>query len=50
MVDEVCYPPFRNPKIPWRTGTEDYGKVGRNDDRILLENWWDTFVQPVEPS
>jgi len=50
MVDEACYPPFLNPQVPWPTGTEDYGKVGRNDDRILLENWWDTFVQPAEPS
>ena len=47
-VGEACYPPLLNPHIPWPTGTKAYGKVGQEDDRILLNNWWDAFVQPAK--
>jgi hypothetical protein len=45
MVDDVHYPPFLNPTLPWPTGVKAYQRVGENDDRILLHNWWDRFVQ-----
>ncbi|PVF91271.1 hypothetical protein CPB86DRAFT_830669 [Serendipita vermifera] len=45
MVGDVRYPPFLNPKVPWPTGVEAYQKVGEEDDRILLHNWWDGFVR-----
>jgi hypothetical protein len=50
IVDEVRYPPFLNRCIPWPAGAEGYKKVGRDDDRILLENWWGAFVQPLNSS
>ena len=49
-VGEACYPPFLNPRIPWPTGAKGYGKIGQEDDRILLNNWWDAFVQTAETS
>ena len=45
-VGEARYPPSLNHRIPWPTSAEAYGKVGREDDSILLGNWWDAFVQP----
>jgi len=50
IVNEVCYPPFLNPRIPWPPGAEAYGKVGGDDDRILLNNWWGAFVEPAGSS
>jgi len=50
MVGEACYPPLLNPKITWSSGAKGYAKVGEGDDRILLNSWWDTFVQPAKPS
>lgn len=50
MVDEACYPPLLNTHIHWPTGAAPYGKIGHNDDRILLENWWSAFVQPANTS
>lgn len=44
-VDEVLYPPFLNPKVPWPPGAKAYQKVGENHDRILLNNWWAEFVK-----
>jgi hypothetical protein len=44
-VGKVCYPPFLNPNINWPTGVKAYGKVGKNDDGILLDSWWDAFVK-----
>jgi hypothetical protein len=43
-VDEACYPPLLNKKIPWPTGAKAYQKVGKHDDEILLNNWWGAFV------
>jgi hypothetical protein len=45
LVDEVCYPPFLNKKVLWPPGAKAYQKVGKDDDRILLGNWWDAFVK-----
>jgi len=50
MVGEACYPPLLNPKIRWPSGAKGYAKVGEGDDRILLDSWWDAFVQPAKPS
>ena len=50
IVGEVCYPPLLNDRVPWPAGAEAYAKVGRDDDRILLSNWWDAFVQPSKTS
>jgi hypothetical protein len=50
IVGEACYPPFLNPRIHWPEGAEAYKKVGRDDDRNLLNNWWDAFVQPLKSS
>jgi hypothetical protein len=44
-VGEACYPPFLNRKVPWPEGAKAYQKVGEDDDRILLNNWWDAFVK-----
>jgi hypothetical protein len=44
-VDKACYPPLLNKKIPWPTGAKAYQKVGKEDDRTLLNNWWDAFVK-----
>ena len=49
-VDEVCYPPSLNRRVPWPPGGKVYGKVGENDDKILLNNWWHAFVQPADSS
>ena len=50
LVGDVCYPPFLNPKIPWPTGAKAYQKVGMDDDKTLLNNWWEAFVKghPVQ--
>jgi hypothetical protein len=45
LVGEVCYPPLLNKKIPWPTGAKAYQKVGKDDDRTLLNNWWGAFVK-----
>jgi hypothetical protein len=50
MVGEVRYPPFLNPRVPWPEGAGGYEKVGHDDDRILLSNWWGLFVQPAKSS
>jgi hypothetical protein len=42
---QVCYPPFLNPSIPWPTGAKPYQKIGENDDKNLLNNWWAKFVK-----
>jgi hypothetical protein len=44
-VDEACYPPLLNPKILWPAGAKAYQKVGKDDDKILLNNWWHAFVK-----
>jgi hypothetical protein len=44
-VGEVRYSPFLNPEIAWPTGAAALKKVGVNDDRVLLNNWWDAFVK-----
>ena len=44
VVGEACYPPFLNHCIRWPAGAEGYSKVGRDDDRALLDNWWGAFV------
>lgn len=49
-VDEVSYPPCLNRQIPWPTAAKGFKKVGGNDDRILLDNWWKAFVEPTEIS
>ena len=50
LVDEARYPPFLNPRIPWPTETKGYAKVGQDDDRTLLNSWWDSFIQPASTS
>jgi hypothetical protein len=45
LVGEACYPPFLNPKIPWPGGANAYEKVGKDDDKTLLDNWWGKFVK-----
>ena len=50
LVDEARYPPFLNPRISWPTKTKGYAKVGPDDDRILLNSWWDAFIQPATTS
>jgi len=50
MVGEACYPPFLNPQIHWPEGAKAFTKVGKEDDRILLQNWWVVFVQPTKSS
>ena len=50
LVGEARYPPFLNPRIPWPTKTKGYARVGREDDRILLDSWWDAFIQPATTS
>ncbi|PVG00116.1 hypothetical protein CPB86DRAFT_782982 [Serendipita vermifera] len=47
-VGDVCYPPFLNPNVLWPSGAKAYQKVGKNDDKILLDNWWDMFVEGRE--
>jgi hypothetical protein len=41
LADEVRYPLFLNEAVPWTTGAKVYQKVGEDNDRILLDNWWD---------
>ena len=38
IVEEVCYPPFLNPRISWPVGAGAYEKVGQDDNRNLLNN------------
>jgi hypothetical protein len=45
LVDEVCYPPFLNKKVLWPPGAKAYQKVGKDDDKILFDNWWGAFVK-----
>jgi hypothetical protein len=47
---EVRYPPFLNQKIPWPAGAEAYQHIGENDDKILLDNLWDSFTRPAHSS
>ena len=49
-VGDARYQPFLNPKIRWPEGAAAYEIVGPDDDRILLDSWWDEFVQPVGSS
>ena len=49
-VGDARYPPFLNPEVPWPPEAKGYGKVGEDDDRILLNNWWGAFVQPAGSS
>jgi len=50
MVGKARYPPFLNPQIPWPEGAKAFVEVGEDDDRILVENWWEAFIQPTKSS